>query len=139
MTTSTPLSHLRGFGSTPEAKHCYLGNQRCTDMTQTNAIILRLREEEAGNFEALFRKEVLPLWRQFKARGKIIAASLTPVQDGNQGRKGVRDYILHVEVPSMAEHSEFDSNASFLKFLPKAQAMQPEEPLVWLGNSLFQV
>ncbi len=108
-------------------------------MTQTNAIILRFREEEAEKFEALFRKEVLPLWRQLKARGKIIAASLTPVQDGNQVRKGVRDYILHVEVPSMAEHSEFDSNASFLKFLPKAQAMQPEEPLVWLGNTLFQV
>jgi len=108
-------------------------------MTQTNAIILRFREEEAEDFEALFKKEVLPLWRRFKAQGKIIAASLTPVQDGNRTKKGVRDYILHVEVPSMAEHSEFDSNASFLKFLPKAQAMQPEEPLVWLGNTLFQV
>src|SRR3989475_13335322 len=108
-------------------------------MTQTNAISLRVREEEAGKFEALFRKEVLSVRRQFKVRGKIIAASLTTVQDGNQGRKGIRHYILHVEVPSMAEHSEFDSNASFLKFLPKAQAMQPEEPLIWLGNTLFQV
>ncbi len=108
-------------------------------MTQTNAIILRFREEQTGDFEVLFKKEVLPLWRQFKAQGKIIAASLTPVQDGNQKKKGVRDYILHVEVPSMAEHSQFDSNSSFLKFLPKAQAMQPEEPLVWLGNTMFQV
>ncbi len=108
-------------------------------MTQTNAIILRFREEQAGDFERLFKEEVLPLWRKFKAQGKIIAASLTPVQDGNQTKKGVRDYILHVEVPSMAEHSAFDSNASFLKFLPKAQAMQPEEPLVWLGNTLFHV
>ncbi len=108
-------------------------------MTQTNAIILRFREEQADDFEKLFKEEVLPLWRKFKAQGKIIAASLTPVQDGNQNKKGVRDYILHVEVPSMAEHSEFDSNSSFLKFLPKAQAMQPEEPLVWLGNTMFQV
>lgn len=108
-------------------------------MTQTNAIILRFREEQAGEFERLFEREVLPLWHKFKAQGKIVAASLTPVQDGNQGKKGVRDYILHVEVPSMAEHSEFDSNSSFLKFLPKAQAMQPEEPLVWLGNTLFHV
>ncbi len=108
-------------------------------MTQTNAIILRFREEQADDFEKLFKEEVLPLWRKFKAQGKIIAASLTPVQDGNQKKKGVRDYILHVEVPSMAEHSEFDSNSSFLKFLPKAQAMQPEEPLVWLGNTMFQV
>ncbi len=100
---------------------------------------MRFREEMVDDFEMLFREEVLPLWRKFKAQGKIVAASLTPVQDGNQKKKGVRDYILHVEVPSMAEHSEFDSNSSFLKFLPKAQAMQPEEPLVWLGNTMFQV
>lgn len=108
-------------------------------MTQTNAIILRFREEKAGDFEILFKKEILPLWQEFKAQGKIIAASLTPAQEGNQGKTGVRDYILHVEVPSMTEHSEFDSSRAFLKFLPKAQAMQPEEPLVWLGNTLFQV
>ena len=108
-------------------------------MTQTNAIILRFREEQAAQFELLFKEEVLPLWHRFKARGKIIAASLTPVQDGNQGREGVRQYILHVEVPSMAQHSEFDSNSSFPKFLPKAQALQPEEPLVWLGETLYQV
>jgi hypothetical protein len=105
----------------------------------TNAIILRFREEQASDFEKLFKKEVLPLWRQFKASGKLIAASLTPVQDGNQTKRGVRDYILHVEVPTMAEHSQFDSNSAFLKFLPKARAMQPEEPLVWLGNTLFHV
>ena len=108
-------------------------------MTQTNAIILRFREDKADEFESLFKKEVLPLWREFKARGKIVSASLTPSRDGNQGKKGVRDYILHVEVPSMAEHSEFDSSQAFMKFLPKAQAMQPEEPLIWLGNTLFQV
>jgi hypothetical protein len=109
------------------------------DVTQTNAIILRFREEKAGEFEIMFKEQVLPLWRRFKAQRKIIAASLTPVKDGNQVKRGVRDYILHVEVQSMAEHEEFDSNSSFLKFLPKAQAMQPEEPLVWLGNTLFQV
>jgi hypothetical protein len=59
-------------------------------MTQTNAIILRFREEKATDFERLFEKEVLPLWRRFKASGKIVAASLTPVQDGNQTKKEVR-------------------------------------------------
>jgi hypothetical protein len=100
-------------------------------MTQTNAIILRFREEQAAQFELLFKKEVLPLWHQFKDRGKIIAASLIPVQDGNQGREGVREYILHVEVPSMAEHLEFDSNSSFLKFLPRPRPCNPKS--LWCG------
>ena len=108
-------------------------------MSQTVAIILRFHEEQADAFVRLFKAEVLPLWKDFKAQGKFIAASLTPVQEGNQQKEGVRDYILHVEVPSMTEHTEFDSHPLFLEFLPKARAMQPEEPLVWLGPTLFQV
>ena len=99
-------------------------------MSETIAIILRFREEHADEFERLFKEEVLPLWHEFKAQGKFIAASLTPVQEGNQEKEGVRDYILHVEVPSRAEHEEFDSHPKFEEFLLKARAMQPEEPLV---------
>ena len=108
-------------------------------MTQTNAIILRIDAKKTTEFEGLFEKEVLPLWRRFKAEGKFVSASLTPVKDGNQGRRGVKDYILNVEVPAMAEHREFDSSPMFNRFLPKAQALQPEEPLIWLGETLFQV
>jgi hypothetical protein len=108
-------------------------------MSETVAIILRFREDEAEAFERLFAAEVLPLWHAFKAQGKFIAASLTPAQDGNQQKKKLRDYILHVEVPSRAEHEEFDSHPKFEEFLLKARAMQPEEPLVWLGMTMFQV
>ncbi len=108
-------------------------------MTQTIAIILKFRTDQAPDFERLFKAEVLPLWSKFKSKGKIISASLTPIQGGMPAKRGVRSYILHVEVPSMVEHEEFDSNPLFNKFLPKAQAMQPEEPLVWFGETLFQV
>ena len=39
----------------------------------------------------------------------------------------------------MAEHEAFDSDSRFTAFLPQAQAMQPEPPLVWFGDTLFQV
>jgi hypothetical protein len=108
-------------------------------MSQTNAIILRFRQEEAKRFEELFEAEILPMWKRFKAQGKFLAASLTPVEDGSEVKRGVRDYILHIEVPGMAEHEEFDSSAGFLAFLAKAKPLQPEEPKVWLGTTLFQV
>lgn len=108
-------------------------------MTQTNAIILRFDASKAKEFEKMFQKEVLPLWKKFKAEGKFIAASLTPVSDGSEVKKGVRDYILHVEVLSMAEHTAFDSSPDFNRFLPRAQAMQVEGPKVWLGETLFSV
>ena len=77
-------------------------------MSETVAIILRFHEAQAETFEKLFREEERPLWHAFKARGKFNAASLTPVQEGNQQKEKVRDYILHIEVPSRAEHWEFE-------------------------------
>ena len=111
-------------------------------MSETVAIILRFREEEADRFERLFKAEVYPLWEEFKAQGKFIAASLTPATPapgGSEIKEGVRDYILHVEVPSRAEHTEFDSEPRFLQFLGKVRPLQPEEPKVWLGETLFQI
>ena len=113
-------------------------------MSHTVAIILRFREEAAERFESLFAAEIYPLWEEFKAQDKVIAASLTRVQDGNRSgwsqlKEGVRDHILHFEAPSIAEHNAFDTDPRFLSFLEKVQLLQPEEPGVWLGETLFQI
>ncbi len=108
-------------------------------MTQTTAIILRFREEEAAGFERLFEAEVYPLWQEFKSQGRLIAASLTPVEDGSEMKAGVRDYILYVELPGMADHHAFDSDPRFLSFLAKAKPLQPEKPKVWFGEPRFQI
>jgi hypothetical protein len=108
-------------------------------MSETVAIILRFREEDAEQFESAFKAEVYPLWEEFKTQGKFISASLAPALEGSEKKDGFRDYILHVEVPSRAEHEEFDSEPRFLPFLEKFRGMQPEDPKVWLGNTLFQV
>jgi hypothetical protein len=52
-------------------------------MSQTIAIILRLREDEVDQFESLFRAHILPMWKQFQAAGKFLGASLSPVVDGS--------------------------------------------------------
>ena len=46
---------------------------------------------------------------------------------------------MHVEVPGMAEHKEFDDHPEFVEFLPKGRALQPEKPLVYFGTTLFKV
>jgi hypothetical protein len=108
-------------------------------MSQTLAIILKFRADQAGAFEAMFRAEILPLWEEFFAHGKFIEASLTPIQGGVPAPQEQRHYILHVEVPGVAEHEEFDQHPQFLEFLPRAKALQPEEPLVWFGTTLLKV
>jgi len=108
-------------------------------VSQTIAIILRFREESADEFESMFEREIVPLWREFKSSGRFVGASLTPVAGGSEMKAGLRDYILHVEVPSMKEHQEFDAILDRMPFLKRAQAMQPEGPLVWFGDTRFQV
>jgi hypothetical protein len=109
-------------------------------MSQTVAIVLHIESKHSTDFEVMFEQEVLPLWHRFKDSGKLIAASLTPVEDGDDvGEEGVTDYLLHVEVPGMEEHNAFDSDPEFLKFLPKAQPMQPKPPRVAFGTTRFSV
>ncbi len=106
-------------------------------MVETVVIILHFRKEKAEEFERLFEADVVPLWREFKAQGKLLAATLSRVVDDHV-KVGTQDYMLQVEVPSRKEHDEFDQDRRFLPFLARAQAMQPEEPLVWLGEPLFR-
>jgi len=108
-------------------------------MSQTLAIILKFREDRTGEFEEMLRAEILPLWEEFLAQDKFIEASLTPIEGGIPAPEGQRHYILHVEVGGMADHEEFDEHPRFLEFLPRAKALQPEEPLVWFGTTLFKV
>src|SRR5438093_7226349 len=108
-------------------------------MIQTIAIILKFRESEADDFERMFEAEIMPLWNQFLAAGKFIGASLTPIEGGDRRPEDERHYILHVEVPGMDEHEEFDEHPKFLDFLTRAKALQPSEPNVWFGTTLFKV
>ncbi len=108
-------------------------------MSQTIQIVLRVREDAAEEFERMFEETIVPMWKDFVARGRFVEASLTPVEDGTEVREGIRDYILHVEAEGMAAHTEFDEHPTFTEWLPAAQALQPEEPLVWFGTTRFRV
>lgn len=110
-------------------------------MPQTVVIILKIGEEHTQAFEQMFTDEILPLWREFVSAGKFLSASLTPVEEGDYpAPQGFRYYILHLEPRGMAEHNEFDQDPRFLeKFLPRAQALQPEKPLVFFGTTLFKM
>ena len=109
-------------------------------MSQTIAIILKIGHDKTQAFEQLFEQEILPLWHEFVSEGKLLGASLTPVEEGDYpSPAGFRYYILHVEMPGMTEHSAFDGDPRFLNFLSRAKKLQPEEPFLWFGTTLHRV
>jgi hypothetical protein len=107
-------------------------------MPQANAIILRIRSEQSTDFENLFEAEELPLWDEYTAAGKFQKARLARIEYGTEERDDVALYLLYVEVPGMAEHSEHDSDPRFNSFLKKAREFQPEGPSVFGGDVIFE-
>jgi hypothetical protein len=108
-------------------------------MSQTNAIILRIRADKADEFERMFRDEEVPIWRDFAHRGKLLAASLTRATYGTEEerwkKERIVEYILVAVLRDMTAHGEHDEDARFNAFLRKAKQLQPEEPLVWGGDT----
>jgi len=107
-------------------------------MAQANAIIVRIRKEEAAEFERLFEAEELPLWEELSSEGKFLQARLARVEYGSEERDDVALYLIYAEVPSMTEHSHHDRDRRFNAFLEKAQRLQPEPPSVFGGNIVFE-
>jgi hypothetical protein len=111
--------------------------------SQTNAIILRIRREQAKEFEQLFEAEELPIWKEFHAKGKLRAASLTRVEYGveedDAKKGGYVAYILYAVMSDMRAHTEHDEDERFKAFLEKARRMQPEGPSVWGGRTIYRM
>jgi hypothetical protein len=107
-------------------------------MTQANALIIRIRANEAQEFEQLFEAEELPLWDEYSASGKFLKARLARVQYGTEERDDVALYLIYAEAANMAAHSEHDSDPRFEAFLQRARKLQPEPPSVFGGDIVFE-
>ena len=90
------------------------------------------------DFENLFAAEEVPIWDDFTARGRFLEARLVRAAGGSEERSGIQDYILHVVAADHEAHEEHDRDPRFRAFLAKAKEFQPEGPLVWFGDTIFE-
>src|SRR6266571_5472289 len=105
---------------------------------ETTAIVLRIAADRATEFEAMFEAEEIPIWDDLTGRGRFLEARLVRAVGGSETRSGIQDYILHVVAADHEAHEEHDRDPRFRAFLAKAERLQPEPPLVWFGDSLFE-
>jgi hypothetical protein len=108
-------------------------------MSQVNVIVIHVNASQAGEYEKLFRERELPRWRDYHARGKFISARFFRSQFGSEVRKDLLSYVIVVEVPSMAEHTEHDQDPEFLEFDRLAERFQPAPPTVLGGDLIHSV
>jgi hypothetical protein len=108
-------------------------------MTELDVIVIHVRAEQAAEYERLFAERELPRWREYKARGAFISARIFRAAFGTDSREDVAKYVIAVEVPGHAQHSEHDADPGFQEFNRLADAFQPEDPLVYGGEVLHAV
>src|SRR3989442_6117057 len=99
-------------------------------MSQVNVIVIHVRAKQAAEYEQLFIERQLPRWRDYHRRGKVISAPFFRSPFGSDERKAVVEYVIVVEVPSMAEHQENDSHPEFQEVDQLAHAVPTQGPLV---------
>ena len=108
-------------------------------MSELDVIVIHIRAEQAAEYERLFAEQELPRWREYKARGAFISARIFRAAFGTDPREDVAKYVIAVEVPGHAQHSEHDADPGFQEFNRLADAFQPEDPLVYGGEVLHAV
>ena len=108
-------------------------------MSELDVIVIHIRAEQAAEYERLFAERELPRWREYKERGAFISARIFRAAFGTDRRQDIAKYVIAVEVPSHAEHSEHDADPGFQEFNRLADAFQPEDPLVYGGQVLHAV
>ena len=108
-------------------------------MSQLNVIVIHVKASEAKEYEKIFVERQLPRWKDYHARGKFINARFFRAQFGSDERRDVAKYVIVVEVPSMAEHHEHDSDPEFQEFDKMVDKFQPEPPLVFGGDLIHSV
>src|SRR5688572_7421779 len=101
-------------------------------MSQTNAIILRIKKERTKEFEEAFGREQYKNWEKHVAKGGFLAASLTRVEYGSEEdaskKGGYVNYIVFAKLTGMRAHTAHDNDPDFKAWDEKAEAFQPEGP-----------
>jgi hypothetical protein len=113
--------------------------QGAAAMSELDVIVIHIRAEQAAEYERLFAERELPRWREYKERGAFLSARIFRAAFGTDRREDIAKYVIAVEVPSHAEHSEHDADPGFQEFNRLADAFQPEDPLVYGGQVLHAV
>jgi hypothetical protein len=100
--------------------------------------VIRIRKEQAGDYERLFEQDELPRWRDYQQRGVFRSARIFRSAFGSHEGGDVANYVIVVESEEEGHH-EHDNDPGFQAFNRQADVFQPEDPFVFGGEPLFSV
>ena len=108
-------------------------------MTHTVSIVLNIAADKADEFEHAFEEHEVPTWNDLFAKGKLLRASLSPLDISTKGVEGVRQYLIIAQFARGEDHHAHDNDPRFKRWNRMADEYQPGEPFVFGGDSIYEV
>jgi hypothetical protein len=107
-------------------------------MSEMAVLVIRVREQQAADYERLFAASELPRWRDYHRRGLFKSARIFRSAFGSHEEDGIANYVIAVEMAADAHH-QHDNDPGFIEFNRQADAFQPKPPFVFGGDAIFEV
>ena len=107
-------------------------------MSEMAVLVIRIRKDQAAEYERLFEQDELPRWHDYHRRGLFKSARIFRSAFGTHESGDVSNYVIAVESEGQGHH-EHDDDPGFQAFNEKADDFQPEDPFVFGGEPLFSV
>jgi len=106
---------------------------------ETVTVILNVAEEHVEAFERGFREHELPVWRDLRDRGLLVAATLNRLDISSRPVDRAVQYSVSVIFSSGEGHHAHDSHPGFNAWNRKADAYQVGEPMAFGGETVVQL
>jgi hypothetical protein len=107
-------------------------------MSEMAVLVIRVKADQAEEFEREWAKHELPRWHDYNQRGLFIRARIFRSAFGTHEKDGLANYVIAVEMTPEGHH-EHDQDPGFKEWDHLADKYQAEGPFVFGGEPLHGV
>jgi hypothetical protein len=109
------------------------------EQVETIAVVLSVGDEHVGAFEEGFRRQELPIWQDFIARGILVRASLSRLDITSQAVDSATQYLIVAVFATGEGHTLHDHDPRFQAWNETADAFQVAGALAFGGETFIDV
>ena len=106
---------------------------------ETVSVILSVKPDQVGAFEAGFREHELPIWEDLQARGVMLSAAIAKMDISSVPRRDAVQYLIVVAFATGEGHHIHDSDPRFEAWNRIADQYQVGEGMAFGGETLMSV
>jgi len=106
---------------------------------ETVAVVLSVGRDRVEEFEAGFREQEVPVWRDLEERGLLVGATLNRLDISSSPLTGAIQYLVVASFSTDEGHHAHDSHPGFQAWNAIADRFQVGEALAFGGETVISL